>query len=168
MPIALPTAAPKRPFGSRLRTARARLSEPVGGPEPIAAAVCFRRRDRRLQFRLVRTSDGERWTFPKGRQKPEETLAQTAAREAAEKAGVTGVIGDKRLTEYRYARRADDLAAAFLLAVQSIGPSSDRERDPTWFDLATTGEKLAEGRDAVHARVLQEVLRLAEHELQDR
>ena len=34
----------------------------------------------------MRTSDGERWTFPKGRLERGETLAQTAAREAEEAA----------------------------------------------------------------------------------
>ncbi|MGH2840169.1 MAG: NUDIX domain-containing protein [Solirubrobacteraceae bacterium] len=157
---------PQPPRGSRLRRARDRLNEPVGGSEAMAAAVCFRRREPRLEFRLVRTSDGERWTFPKERQRPGETLGQAAARAAADHAGVVGVVGDKPLTEYRYARRGDDLASTFLLAVQSVGPSSDRQ--PTWFDLATAHEKLAEGRDAAQAREVQHVLQAAQDELHDR
>ncbi|HWC24967.1 MAG TPA: NUDIX domain-containing protein [Solirubrobacteraceae bacterium] len=154
-------------LGSLLRQARSRANAPVGAPRRTAAALCFRRRERRLQFRLVRSRDGERWTFPNGPQRPEETLAQAAAREAADKAGVSGVVDDRPLTEYRHARRADDLAAAFLLAVQSAAPSAAAGRSPTWFDAATTHEKLAEGRDAAQARELQRVVEIAEDELRD-
>ncbi|CAA9472878.1 MAG: hypothetical protein AVDCRST_MAG67-331 [uncultured Solirubrobacteraceae bacterium] len=156
-----------RHFTSRSRRARDRLTEPVSAPKLIAAAVCFRRRDGQLQFRLVRTRDGERWTFPNGPPRVDELLAQAAAREAAERAAVTGVVAEQPLTEYRHARRADDLAAAFLLAVQSSAPSAGGGHDPTWFDLATTREKLAENRDAAAALELQRVIEIAERELED-
>lgn len=157
-----------RQFVSRSRRARDRLSEPVGGPKLIAAAVAFRRREGQLQFRLVRTQDGERWTFPNGPPHADELLPQAAAREAAEKAGVTGVVAERPLTEYRHARRADDIAAAFLLAVQSTAPSAPHGHNPTWFDLAATRAKLAEGRDPAEVQELQRVIELAEHELEDR
>ncbi len=162
MPIA------RHSTSSRSRRARDRLSEPLGARKAIAAAVCFRRRDRELQFRLVRTSDGGRWTFPSGPPGLDETLHQAAAREAAEKAGVSGVVAEKPLTEYRYGRRGDDLATAFLLAVQSAAPYGGSGRNPTWFDLRAARQKLADGRDGEHARELQRVLQLAEHELQER
>lgn len=158
---------PRKPI-SRSRRARDRLSEPVTGPKLIAAAVCFRRRDLQLQVRLVRTRDGERWTFPNGTPQADEQLHRAAAREAADKAGVTGVVAEKPLTEYRYARRAEDLAAAFLLAVQSSAPSAPHGHDPTWFDLPTTREKLAENRDHAAARELHRVIELAERELEER
>jgi 8-oxo-dGTP pyrophosphatase MutT (NUDIX family) len=145
---------------------RDRLAEPVGGPKLTVAAICFRRRDRDLQFRLVRTSDGERWTFPHGQPKLQETAPQTAAREAADDAGVTGVVGEQPLAEYRYGRRADDVATAFLLAVQSAAPYGAHGRNPTWFDSATTHEKLAEGRAGEQAQELQRVLQIAVDELQ--
>jgi len=141
----------------------------VAGPS-IAAACAYRRSGERLEVRLVRTSDGARWTLPKGRQERGETLAQTAAREASEEAGVTGVVGDEPLIEYRHAPsrhhgRSDDRVAAFLLAVQRAGPSSERDRDPTWFDLRTARDKLAEGRETLYARELERVLVAAEREL---
>jgi len=144
----------------------------AGGPS-IAAAVAFRHRDERLEVRLVRTSDGARWTLPKGRQERGETLAQTAAREAAEEAGVTGVVADEPLIDYRHAPsrrhgRSDDDVTAFLLAVQRAGPSSERDRDPTWFELGAAREMLAEGRDPVYARELERVLAAAERELRQR
>ena len=57
----------------------------------VAAAVPVRRRDAGgLEFLLVRTSQGGRWTFPKGRIEPGESPSAAAAREAAEEAGVDG------------------------------------------------------------------------------
>ncbi|HVF78240.1 MAG TPA: NUDIX domain-containing protein [Solirubrobacteraceae bacterium] len=156
------------PSGSGSRRAGDRRSEPFGEPKPTAAAVCFRRRDGQVQVRLVRTRDGERWTFPNGPSRADETLPQAAAREAAERAGVTGVVSERPLTEYRLGRRSDDLAAAFLIAVQSIAPSVERGHDPTWCDLATARAKLAEGREPGPQHELQRVIELAEHELEDR
>lgn len=155
----------RHPRGSRTRRARDLLSEPVGTTRPVAAAVCFRRRERQLQFRLVRTRDGQGWTFPNGPRRPAETLVQAVAREAADKAGVIGVVVEQPLTEYRVARRDDDLATAFLLAVQSTGPSRGDGSDPTWFDLQTTRDKLAEGRDPDQARELQRVIEVAAQQL---
>ena len=121
-----------------------------------------------MQFRLVRTLDGARWTFPNGLPRAGESLPRAAAREAADKAGVTGVVAEQPFTEYRNGRRADDLAAAFLLAVQSTAPSVEHGHDPTWCDPATTREKLAEGRDASEQQELHRVIELAEYELSDR
>jgi len=55
---------------------------------------------------------------------------------------------------------------AFLLAVQRAGPSSERDRDPTWFDLRIARDKLAEGRETVYAQELERVLAAAERRLQ--
>lgn len=156
----------QRPLCSWVRKVLRWRSEPGSIPE-IAAAVCVQRRDGRPQTLLVRTSDGARWTFPKGRRDPGETLAQTAAREAAEEAGATGAVSETRLIDYRHAPsrhagRTDDLVAAFLLVVHRVGPSAEPGRDPTWFDLSTAQEKLAEGRDGVHARELRRVLEAAQ------
>ena len=139
----------------------------------IAAAICYRWRRGRSQFLLVRTSDGARWTFPKGGVDTGETPAEAAAREADEEAGVSGVVADTLLTEYRHApsRRAgnaDDLVAAFLLEVLRAGAPCERGRDPTWFDVATARKSLAEGRDAFYAHELQRVLDVAARNVQRR
>lgn len=155
-------------MSSRSRRARDRLAEPVGGAKTVAAAVCFRRRDLQLQFRLVRSGDAERWTFPGGPLRLTETPTQAAAREAAEKAGVTGVIVEQPLAEFRHGRRADDVGTAFLLAVQSSAPSGGEGRNPTWFDLETTRERLAEGRKPDEAAELQRVIDAAEEQLRER
>ena len=121
-----------------------------------------------MQLRLVRTRDGERWTFPKRRQGPDGSPGEAAALAAAQQAGVTGVVADNPFTEFRYARRMSDVAQAFLIAVQSVAPSAEPGRQPTWFDLHDAHRRVAEGRDPGQAQDMQRVLLLVEHELPER
>ncbi|MCA1690130.1 MAG: NUDIX domain-containing protein, partial [Actinobacteria bacterium] len=60
----------------------------LGRPRELAAAVCWRWESEGLRIGLVSTRDGARWTFPKGHRERGETLAEAAAREAREEAGV--------------------------------------------------------------------------------
>lgn len=132
--------------------------------------MCFRHRDAQPEFLLVRTSDGSRWTFPKGRREAGETLAQTAGREAAEEAGVEGELDSRGLGEYRHAPsrhgdRADDAVAAFLLEVSKTSRRGEPGRDPTWFGAADAHARLAEARDDHYADELARMLEVAENAL---
>ena len=147
----------------RWRKTGQRLSEPVGERRTIVAAVCFRRRNRQVMFRLVPTEDGSQWNFPAGEQRPSESLLEAARRHASEQAGVTGVVDEKPLSEYRHPGHKRAPAIAFLTAVQSVGPISG----PAWFDIDTTLDKLAEGRDPREAQELRRVLIAAEKALRD-
>ncbi len=131
--------------------------------------MCFRERDGALRFLLVRTSDGGRWTFPKGGRGPGETLAQSATREAAEEAGAVGTIVGKQLTVYRHApprdpAAKDDAVAAFLLEVTGVTPA-ESGREPTWFTAREARDRLAASRDRGYADELARVLAAAEREL---
>ena len=94
----------------------------------IVAAVCHRRVADAVELLLVRTTEGKRWTFPKGHVEPGERRPEAAAREALEEAGVAGDVAATPFTHYRYpGTRADEgesVVAAYLLAV----PSSVRRR----------------------------------------
>jgi 8-oxo-dGTP pyrophosphatase MutT (NUDIX family) len=74
------------------------------------AAVCYRVRNDAhngtIEFLLVRTRGGGRWTFPKGSAEPGLTQAQAAALEAFEEAGVHGRIEEASFARYR--RKRDD------------------------------------------------------------
>jgi 8-oxo-dGTP pyrophosphatase MutT (NUDIX family) len=131
----------------------------------VAAAVPVRRRAAGgLEFLLVRTSNGARWTFPKGGIDPGETPAAAAAREAREEAGVTGAVGSEALGVYRYApsRNGADDVTAFLLEVDRDGLSAEAGRDPTWCGLEAARSKLAEGREPGYGEAMERVLRAAE------
>ena len=53
------------------------------------AAVCYRRRGNEVEFLLVSTNGGNKWTFPKGSTDPRLSHSQAAEREAAEEAGAS-------------------------------------------------------------------------------
>ena len=135
----------------------------------VAAAVCYRRRDGAIEFLLVRTKGGNKWTFPKGHVEKGETAREAAAREAHEEAGVAGTISDAPLTTYVYPAGSDGAGErsvpAYLLEVSQDEPQARVEgrREPTWFDPEAARRKLGEGgrepRYAEeHARVLETAL----------
>jgi len=122
------TVAPLRFFStSQLR--RLRDGEQV-------AAVCYRIGDRGIEFLLVKTRSG-RWTFPKGGAEPGLTLAQAAALEAFEEAGVHGRMEESSFA--RYMRRGRRTAGkefaihAHLCEVTRLSTPQESERYPTWF-----------------------------------
>jgi 8-oxo-dGTP pyrophosphatase MutT (NUDIX family) len=121
-----------------------------------AAAVCWRPRGEGIEICLVTTSDGQRWTFPKGHREPGETLAQAAVREALEEAGVAGVIDARRLGVYRQA--AGQRVAAYLLRVTTAGSPHESFRTLDWCDPPTAGLRLRIGRSERQGHELARVL----------
>lgn len=137
----------------------------------IAAAVPVRHRaSGGLEFLLVRTSDGARWTFPKGGVDPGETPAAAAAREAREEAGVTGAVGSEALGVYRYApsRNGADDVTAFLLEVDRDGLPAETGRDPTWCGFETARSRLVKGREPGYGDAMERVMRAAERAVGER
>jgi 8-oxo-dGTP pyrophosphatase MutT (NUDIX family) len=123
-----------------------------------AAAVCYRVRGGTIEFLLVRTRGGGRWTFPKGSTEPGLTHAQAAALEAFEEAGVHGRIEEASFTRYvrrkrgegkNYASRSDEkevAVKAYLCEVLRLSPPQESERDRTWFSVEDARQRLREGR----------------------
>ena len=131
----------------------------------VAAAVPVRRRTAGgLEFLLVRTSNGARWTFPKGGVERGESLPEAAAREAREEAGVTGRVGAEPLGVYHYApsRNGADDVTAFLLEVKRDGLHAEPGRDPTWLGFEAARSRLVQGRDAGYGEGMERILRAAE------
>jgi 8-oxo-dGTP pyrophosphatase MutT (NUDIX family) len=126
----------------------------------IVAAVPVRSRAAgELEFLLVRTSNGERWTFPKGGCEPGETLAEAAAREAAEEAGAVGRIGAEPIADYRY---GDDLVRAFVLEVERDDLAPEPARDPAWLGFEAARSRLAAGRSGAFGEQMERVLLAAQ------
>lgn len=77
----------------------------LGGPVPHvqAAALPWRRNSRgKVEILLVTSRDTGRWILPKGWPEGDETLCQSALREAREEAGISGAIGSKSIGSYFY------------------------------------------------------------------
>jgi 8-oxo-dGTP pyrophosphatase MutT (NUDIX family) len=117
------------------------------------AAVCYRIRNRKIEFLLVQTRGG-RWTFPKGGTEAGLTPAQAAALEAFEEAGVHGRIEEACFARYvRQKRRARDsrardvVVSAHLCEVLWLGPPAESGRNPSWFPSEKAKRRLREDRN---------------------
>ena len=116
------------------------------------AAVCFRIRNRKIEFLLVQTRGG-RWTFPKGGAEAGLTPAQSAALEAYEEAGVHGRIEETRFASYVRKRSGsrptgghDVVVSAHLCEVLWLGPPEESGRNPSWFSPEKAKRRLHEDR----------------------
>jgi len=131
----------------------------------LVAAVAVRERAAGgVEFLLVRTSSGQRWTLPKGHRDPGETLADAAAREAAEEAGVAGTVEPQPFAHYRYPAAGGGWndVAAFRLHVECEGLPAEAGRDPQWFGLEMARSRLAAGRERGYGEEMERLLMAAQ------
>ena len=138
------------------------------------AAVCYRLRGDGIEFLLVRTRSGGRWTFPKGGAEPGLTHAQAAALEAFEEAGVHGRIEEASFTNYvrrersgrgRSDRRSGEkelTVSAHLCEVSRLSPPKESRRNRTWFSAVEARQRLREGRGNKDGAEFARVIDMAE------
>jgi 8-oxo-dGTP pyrophosphatase MutT (NUDIX family) len=67
-----------------------------------AAVIPYRIRKARVEIALVTTSNGKRWSVPKGSIDEGERPRDAAIREAVEEAGLKGLVARKPLGRYRH------------------------------------------------------------------
>ncbi|MDH2329110.1 NUDIX hydrolase [Cereibacter sp. SYSU M97828] len=68
-------------------------------------ALCWRETDGVVEILLITSRANKEWIIPKGWPMPGKTLAQAAAEEAWEEAGIRGVVEDQAVGSYRYIKR---------------------------------------------------------------
>lgn len=130
------------------------------------AAVCYRRSGNSVEFLLVNTNGGRKWTFPKGDPEPNLSHSQAAEREAWEEAGVQGRIEPRHFHLYIHSKGVfwkapgvqEYVVKAFLLEVKNLQPPEEANRNPTWFNAEDARKTLAKGREVKYARELQTVV----------
>jgi len=127
-----------------------------------AAAVCYRVEGGRIQFLLVGTSDGKRWTFPKGHVESKEEPWQAAAREAKEEAGAVGPIARESFTTYLFPAKKEGgcpclTVLAYLLRVDDHS-KAEEYRPWKWLPPEEAVEALAQRRRGAYAREHHRVL----------
>jgi hypothetical protein len=97
-----------------------------------------------LAIMLVTSRDTGRWVLPKGNVKRREDPRSAALREAAEEAGVWGLVAAEPVGDYRYTKRHDDgtssrvTVSVWPLRVDAMGddwPEGD-VRTRAWFSPA--------------------------------
>jgi 8-oxo-dGTP pyrophosphatase MutT (NUDIX family) len=145
--------------------------EPRTGAIPdtrnVAAAVCYRRSGEEIEFLLVRTKSGSRWTFPKGHIRTGEAAWAAAAREAKEEAGVEGESEHTPFIHYLYpdTRGRDEghasWVAAFLVYVRRTNAAEEPARRPRWFSAEDAVTKLVAKRETLFAVEHVQVIRAA-------
>lgn len=136
------------------------------------AAVCYRQNGQGIEFLLVNTNGGGKWTFPKGAPEPAMSHSHSAEREAWEEAGVRGRVQPRHFHLYLHSKGVfwkppgvrEFVVKAFLLEVEQMEPGHEPERNPTWFSPEEAKKTLAKGREVKYAREMQAVVdRALEH-----
>lgn len=130
------------------------------------AAVCYRRRGSAIEFLLVNTNGGNKWTFPKGCTDTRLSHSQAAVREALEEAGAVGVIEPHHFHLYLHSKGVfwqpsgvqEFVVKAFLMEITRLQAPGEAMRNPTWFDAQEARKILAKGREVKYAAELQAVI----------
>jgi 8-oxo-dGTP pyrophosphatase MutT (NUDIX family) len=130
------------------------------------AAVCFRKRGADVEFLLVNTNGGNKWTFPKGSTDSRLSHSQAAAREAAEEAGAYGTIEPRHFHLYIHSKGVfwqsggvqEFVVKAFLMEVHQVGKPDESNRRPIWVSPEEAKKRLAKGREVKYFRELEAVV----------
>jgi 8-oxo-dGTP pyrophosphatase MutT (NUDIX family) len=130
------------------------------------AAVCYRRRGDEIEFLLVNTQGGNKWTFPKGSPETRLSHSQAAEREAAEEAGALGTIEPRHFHLYIHSKGVfwqpggvqEFVVKAFLMEIHQTRKPDEAMRHPTWFTPDEARKKLAKGREVKYAHELEAVI----------
>jgi len=133
------------------------------------AAVCYRLRGGEVEFLLVNTNGGTKWTFPKGSPEHRLSHSQAAEREALEEAGAIGIIEPRHFHLYIHSKGVfwqpggvqEFVVKAFLMEVQQLAKCAEEGRNPTWFSAIEAQKALAKGREVKYASEMQSVLERA-------
>lgn len=130
------------------------------------AAVCYRRNGSLVEFLLVHTNGGNKWTFPKGAPETSMSNSQAAAREAWEEAGARGTIEPRHFHLYIHSKGVfwqpggvqEFVVKAFLMEVHEVRRADEPMRHPTWFSPDEAKRRLARGREVKYAREMEVVI----------
>lgn len=130
------------------------------------AAICYRRRNGGIEFLLVNTNGGNKWTFPKGSTDPRLSHSQAAEREAAEEAGAIGTIEPRHFHLYIHSKGVfwqaggvqEFVVKAFLMEVHEMRKPDEANRKPTWVSAPEAKRRLAKGREVKYSHELETVI----------
>jgi 8-oxo-dGTP pyrophosphatase MutT (NUDIX family) len=130
------------------------------------AAICYRRRGSVVEFLLVNTNGGNKWTFPKGSAEARLSHSQAAEREAVEEAGALGTIEPRHFHLYIHSKGVfwqpagvqEFVVKAFLMEVHQTRRPDETLRHPTWFSPEEARRRLAKGREVKYAREMEAVI----------
>jgi 8-oxo-dGTP pyrophosphatase MutT (NUDIX family) len=135
--------------------------------ERQAVAICYRLvrgSSETVEILLVRTSNGKRWIFPKGRIARGESTAAAAAREAREEAGIEGsLIRALPRTAHDHA-----IFVPHLFEVAATAQPIAAERESQWFTPSAAKAALCKARSKREAKPWLQILSAAKAQLNER
>ena len=119
-------------------------------PLTHAGAVVFRKRDDRVRFLVVSSSDSLNWVLPKGHIDPGETPEIAALRELEEEAGIVGEIVAP-LSARQFIKSGKESAVKFFLVREIGATESNEDRTVRWEEEAAAQQLLTfdEAREAL-------------------
>jgi 8-oxo-dGTP pyrophosphatase MutT (NUDIX family) len=138
------------------------------------AAICYRRRGSAIEFLLVNTNGGNKWTFPKGSTDARLSHSQAAEREAAEEAGAIGTIEPRHFHLYLHSKGVfwqpggvqELVVKAFLMEIHQMRRPDESNRKPTWVSPDDAKRRLSKGREVKYSRELEAVIDRAMERIQ--
>ena len=98
------------------------LGDRDSGERTQCAALCYRLRKGKPQILMITSRRTKRWILPKGWLMKDRTLAEAAAQEAWEEAGVQGRIGGTCLGLYTYIKEAESTGEVDLPCATLVFP----------------------------------------------
>jgi len=131
----------------------------IGGTALQVAALPYRSHPRGRDILLITSRRSGRWILPKGWPHHGTSLAQSAAREAYEEAGVQGTIWQHEIGRFVTTKVTPDGSAAVPVVVYPLKVELElaewpegRDRQRQWFALAEASDAIApDQRDIVVA-----------------
>ncbi len=112
-----------------------------------SGVVPFRIAGSELEVLLITSRRRKRWIIPKGIVEPDLLPAESAAKEALEEAGVTGILHPDEIGEYTYEKWGGVCRVkVFLLQVTKVLDSWEESflRDRRWLSLSDAIELIEE------------------------
>lgn len=144
----------------QIRPVMAKTEDPGAGKVRNIAVVCYRKTGTGVELLLTRTSGG-RWILPKGRRAKPETIVDAVQSIGRTEAGALGKVDPVSVCSFRYLKNdnnEEQMLAAFLLEVERLEPVAQNFRNPTWFDLRTAADLLAQDRGPIYGQEFRMVV----------
>ena len=130
------------------------------------AAICYRKRGGAVEFLLVTTNGGNKWTFPRDHRKPASRTASPPSKKPRKKPERWAPSSlDTFISTYTQGRvlaggrRAGICGEGFsFMEVHEMRRPDEPMRRPTWFSPEEARQRLAKGREVKYARELEAVI----------
>jgi hypothetical protein len=123
------------------------------------AVVCYKMAGPNVEVLLTRTSGG-RWIIPKGRRAKGQSVGDAIQTIARIESGAVGRVDLDPIASFRYLKNEanqEQRVTAFLLEVERVEDVAQSFRSPSWFELRSAADRLAENRGAIYAQEFRAV-----------